>query len=123
MTYIYRFAEKQLKSMLSEKEIIAVTGPRQAGKTTLVAHVLSSMENTASYTFDKQSLAKEFKTDPDAFYDRYMKGKSIVFFDEIQYIKKSGTILKYLYDTYPDVKIIVSGLVSQDPVCLVLKNS
>jgi predicted AAA+ superfamily ATPase len=114
MIYIYRFAEKQLRNMLSEKEIIALTGPRQAGKTTLVAHVLSSMENTASYTFDKQSLAKEFKSDPDAFYDRYMKGKSIVFFDEIQYIKKSGTILKYLYDTHPDVKIIVSGSSAPD---------
>lgn len=114
MTYIYRFAEKQLRSMLSEKEIVAVTGPRQAGKTTLVAHVLSGMENTASYTFDKQSLVKEFKTDPDVFYDRYMKGKSIVFFDEIQYVKKSGTILKYLYDTYPAVKIVVSGSSAPD---------
>ena len=114
MTYIYRFAEKQLRSMLLEKEIVAVTGPRQAGKTTLVAHVLSGMENTASYTFDKQSLVKEFKTDPDTFYDRYMKGKSIVFFDEIQYVKKSGTILKYLYDTYPSVKIVVSGSSAPD---------
>jgi predicted AAA+ superfamily ATPase len=114
MTYIYRFAEERLKQMLSEKEIVVVTGPRQAGKTTLIQHILSNIENTVSYSFDNQNLLREFKQNPDAFYERYMKGKKIVFLDEIQYVKKSGMILKYLFDTYKDVKIVVSGSSAPD---------
>lgn len=114
MNYIVRFAEKDLRGLISEKEIVAVTGPRQAGKTTLIQHVLTSIPNSVSYTFDNQSLAKEFKNSPDSFYERYMKGKSVVFLDEIQYIKNSGKILKYLYDTYTETKIIVSGSSAPD---------
>jgi predicted AAA+ superfamily ATPase len=81
-----------------------------------VQHVLSTISDKeiAMYTFDKPSLVKEFKQDPDIFYERYMRGRDIVFFDEIQYVKKSGAILKYLYDTYPGIKIIVSGSSAPD---------
>ena len=95
--------------MLKSPEIIAVTGPRQAGKTTLIQHVISTISNTAYYTFDNIQMAQQFVASPDAFYDRYMQGKMIVFLDEIQYIPESGKILKYLYDTKKGVKIIVSG--------------
>ena len=54
-------------------------------------------------------MAQQFVASPDAFYDRYMQGKMIVFLDEIQYIPESGKVLKYLYDTKKGVKIIVSG--------------
>jgi len=109
MNYIYRFGEKKLRELLKSPEIIAVTGPRQAGKTTLIQHVISTIPNTAYYTFDNIQMAQQFVASPDAFYDRYMQGKMIVFLDEIQYIPESGKILKYLYDTKKGVKIIVSG--------------
>ncbi|MBI3459156.1 ATP-binding protein [Candidatus Azambacteria bacterium] len=121
MTYIYRFQEKKLRELLKNPEIIAVTGPRQAGKTTLISHVLDTLPNSAYYTFDNIQMAKQFTDSPDAFFERYMQGKEIVFLDEIQYIPDGGKILKYLYDTKcsfvnnlqkspkKGVKIIVSG--------------
>jgi len=109
MTYIYRFQEKKLRELLKSPEIIAVTGPRQAGKTTLISHILDTLSNSAYYTFDNIQIAKQFIDSPDAFFDRYMQGKGIVFLDEIQYIPDSGKILKYLYDTKKGIKIIVSG--------------
>lgn len=113
MAYIQRFQKKELQTLLQKPEIIVVTGPRQAGKTTLVQHVLDGHENTVSYTFDSVSLARQFNESPDAFYIRYMKPYAIVFFDEIQRIKDSGRILKYLYDTYHP-RIIVSGSSAPD---------
>ena len=114
MTYIYRFQEEKLRELLKSPEIIAVVGPRQAGKTTLVSHILATLPNIASFTFDNIQMAKQFVDSPDAFFDRYMKGKDIVFLDEIQYIANSGKILKYLYDTKGGVKIIVSGSSAPD---------
>lgn len=113
MKYIQRSQEKEIQNLLEKPEIIAVTGPRQAGKTTLIQHVLGGHENTVSYTFDNISLAQQFMGDPDAFYARYMKSYAVVFFDEIQYIADSGRILKYLYDTYHP-RIIVSGSSAPD---------
>jgi predicted AAA+ superfamily ATPase len=109
MNYIYRFQEEKIRGLLKTPEIIAVTGPRQAGKTTLILHILKTLPNVVSYTFDNIQMAKQFTDSPDSFFDRYMQGKSIVFLDEIQYIPNSGKILKYLYDTKKGVKIIVSG--------------
>lgn len=113
MTYIQRFQEKELQTLLEKPEIIVVTGPRQAGKTTLVQHLLGEHTNAISYTFDSVSLAQQFTENPDAFHARYMKPYAIIFFDEIQRIKDSGRILKYLYDTYHP-RIIVSGSSAPD---------
>ena len=104
--YIPRFCEKTIRDFIKQPEIIAVTGPRQAGKTTVIKHILETIENTVSYSFDDPLIAQAFSSDAHTFYQRYMKGYAIVFLDEIQYIKESGKILKLLYDTYPDVKII-----------------
>jgi len=113
MAYIQRFQEDDIQKLLQKPEIIVVTGPRQAGKTTLVQHVLDGHENTVSYTFDSVSLALQFTENPDAFYVRYMKPYQVTFFDEIQHIVDSGRILKYLYDTYHP-RIIVSGSSAPD---------
>jgi uncharacterized protein len=113
MTYIQRFQEKEIQTLLGKPEIIVVTGPRQAGKTTLVQHALGVHTNAISYTFDSVSLAQQFTENPDAFYVRYMKPYAIIFFDEIQRIEDSGRILKYLYDTYHP-RIVVSGSSAPD---------
>lgn len=113
MTYIYRDKEVELRKFLKKPEIIAVTGPRQAGKTTLVQHVLKDEQNTATYSFDDVELSRIFRENPDAFYARYIKPYDVVFLDEIQSVEDGGRLLKYLYDTYRP-RIIVSGSSAPD---------
>jgi len=114
MTYIQREIEAKIKGYLDVPEILAIVGPRQAGKTTVVKHILEHIPNTKSYTFENPTLAKEFISAPDAFYERYIKGYAIVFFDEFQYVKNGGKTLKYIFDQYQGTKIIVSGSSAPD---------
>jgi predicted AAA+ superfamily ATPase len=114
--YIERDLEVQLKRYLDAKEIIAVVGPRQCGKTTLIQNILASLKyqkkiNTVS--FDDVKLLLLFEKDIDTFCDMHVKGYDLLFIDEVQYSKDSGKKLKYIYDKYP-IKILITGSSSSE---------
>lgn len=109
--YIYREFEKILETYLSSPEIIAVIGPRQAGKTTVCLEFLNRLKekfkiNTVS--FDDPNTLLEFEEDIELFIEKHVKKYDIVFIDEVQYAKNSGKRLKYIYDKH-HTKIIISG--------------
>lgn len=106
--YIKREIERQIVKSLSQKEIIAVIGPRQSGKTTMVKRILAKFDNVNLITLDDINLLSLFKNDIKSFIELYIKNYKYVFIDEIQYAEDSGKQLKYIYDTM-DVKLIVSG--------------
>lgn len=110
--YVTRDIEAKIASVLHRPEIIAVIGPRQCGKTTLVNKLLSDEQrkgkSVAKLSLDNVLLRRLLETNPEQFHEAYCKGQDIVFIDEIQYAKKAGQILKFLYDTYK-TKFIVSG--------------
>ena len=114
--YIQRDIESKFMSFFEDKEILAVIGPRQAGKTTFIKHILERVENKKinSISFDNISIRNMFEENIEAFIEKEIKGYDIVFIDEIQYSKNSGQKLKYIYDTIENVKIIISGSSSVD---------
>jgi len=109
--YIKRDLEDNIKHYLDFKEMIAVIGPRQAGKTTLVNKCLDDLQNKKinRISFEDLDILKKFETDIKAFIIEFIEGYEIVFIDEVQYAKSSGKNLKYIYDTIKKVKIIISG--------------
>lgn len=108
MTYINRSLEPIIKNFMSRKEIIAILGPRQSGKTTLVNHVLKNYKNVNYVTFDDINKKTLFIENIDAFILQHIKPFDYVFIDEIQYVSGSGQKLKYIFDTQK-TKIIISG--------------
>lgn len=106
--YIRRELENKLHKYLNTKEIIAVIGPRQAGKTTLLKKVKSELNQAVYLSFEDQETLNLFNQNIKDFYLFYLKDKKYVFIDEFQYAKRGGKNLKYLYDTY-NIKIIISG--------------
>lgn len=106
--YISRKIEHQITASLNSKEIIAVIGPRQCGKTTLLKHISDSLGNTNFLSFDDLKVLQMFEEDIDAFIINYIKGKRYIFIDEFQYAKNGGKKLKYIYDSN-DIKIFISG--------------
>lgn len=106
--YIKRELEETIKPYLHRKEIIAIIGPRQVGKTTLVKHLLKSFNKTNSITFEDIKTKNLFEQNIDAFIELHVKNYDYLFIDEVQYSKTSGKQLKYIYDTQK-IKIIVSG--------------
>lgn len=111
MPYIYRTLEKQMAPLLSRKEAIAIVGPRQAGKTTLLLHLkenLTQQGHKVKYlTFDNRIDLELFQNSIDSFKALH-KDYSIIIIDEFHYAKEGGEKLKYLYDT-TNVKFIISG--------------
>ncbi len=101
---------------IKEKEIIALNGPRQSGKTTLLNKIKEKLplDNTIYISFENNQSLTSFITSPKEFISAYCQKKNKVYFlfDEFQYVKNGGKILKELYDTFPQAKFIITGSAS-----------
>lgn len=111
--YIKRDLGGVIEKYLSKPEIIAVIGPRQAGKTTLIKNVIGNLTNVKQITFDDVAALALFEKDIESFIDINVKPYDYLFIDEVQYAKESGKKLKYIFDTQK-VKLIISGSSSAD---------
>lgn len=106
--YIKREIEEKIIKYLNKPEIIALIGPRQAGKTTLLKNIYKNLKNAVYISFEDQEVLNLFNQNIKEFYLLYLKNKKYVFIDEFQYAKEGGKNLKYIFDTYK-IKIIISG--------------
>lgn len=107
--YITRELEGKIRKYLDTPEIIAVTGARQTGKTTLLQHIKEGLSDSVFLTFEDTETRALFDTDLNSFIKIYIKPYQYIFIDEFQYAKKGGQSLKFIYDTVKDKKIIISG--------------
>lgn len=115
-----RLIYEKIKKFISQKQILAFTGLRRVGKTTLMMKIIEDSikkgmdpKNILFFSFDEfreieiKSIIKE--------YERLMKKdirkeKYIILFDEIQKLNDWENQLKSIYDAYwKNLKIIISG--------------
>ena len=106
--YINRTLEKTLKRHMDKKEILAVVGPRQSGKTTLLKHIFKDLKRAVFLDFEDRQILELFDLDIKSFVDLYVKNYDYLFIDEFQYAKDGGKQLKYIYDAQK-IKIVISG--------------
>ncbi len=113
--YIQRNAEEKLRQYLDAPEILVVIGPRRAGKTTLVRHVVGKEKGFCEVSFNDQEARLLFEKKPAEFAERYVRPNRYLFIDEFQYARNGGRILKYLVDDpQRTTKIIISGSSADD---------
>ena len=112
--YIERKLEGIIKKYLPSPEIIAVVGPRQSGKTTLLNHIQAGLPDSVFLTFEDLQLRETFDLDLKTFIELYIKPFRTIFIDEFQYARTGGQSLKFVFDTVPDRKILISGSSSLD---------
>lgn len=113
---IKRALFSDLKNHLSQKEISFITGPRQAGKTTLMLllkkHLEKQGEKTVFLNLDVEQ-DKQFFTSQAKLIKKIKleigHNKGFVFIDEIQRKENAGLFLKGIYDLRLPYKFIVSG--------------
>lgn len=106
---------RQIADALSEKGVVLILyGPRQAGKTTLIRHLISTVPvspEAVSFTGDDvyaQTLLSRHELD---HLKRIVGNAPLVFIDEAQRIANIGLTLKLLVDHLP-VTVIASGSAS-----------
>lgn len=108
--YVHRDIEQDIMKYLSSREIIAIVGPRQCGKTTLMNHIFNNLQSKKKLflDFEDRETLELFVNDIKSFAKLYAEGKDYLFIDEFQYAKDGGKNLKYLFDTFR-IKILISG--------------
>lgn len=121
MEYLKRTLTEELEKWMERKEIIAIKGPRQAGKTTLLKilkEYLITQKNISPssiiyITFEDRDILDAFSKDPKEFIGSYLAKepdtKFYFLIDEFQYLEDGGQKLKLLYDTYENIKFIITG--------------
>jgi predicted AAA+ superfamily ATPase len=120
--YVERDLASKIKQYLSAPEIIAVVGARQAGKTTLLKHLQAGIQDSSFLTFEDIEIRELFDLDIKSFIELYIKPARVIFIDEFQYSKRGGPGLKFIYDTVPDRKLIISGSSSLDLTIKAVKH-
>lgn len=115
--YVHRQLEQEIKPFLKRKEILAILGPRQSGKTTFLEFLAKELKKTKSVkflTFEKRGDLELFQSNIEDFKKLY-QSYQVIIIDEFQYAKDGGQKLKYLFDT-TKTKFIISGSSSLDIV-------
>jgi hypothetical protein len=92
MKYLNRQIESQLQRAVKQFSVVALTGPRQAGKSTLLQHLFPEY---AFFTFDDPVLRKRAKDDPGLFMQN-VPAHSVL--DEVQYVPELLPYIKIRVD-------------------------
>ena len=108
--YIPRSIETEIESVMGSPEIIALIGPRQSGKTTLMNRLAARLDHTDArlIDFEDRDELNLFTNDIKSFAELHLREKKYLFIDEFQYAPEGGKLLKYLYDHY-QTKIFITG--------------
>lgn len=119
--YFSRILLEKLKKWMDRREIFAIKGPRQSGKTTLLKMLQKWLieqkkvepENINFITFEDKDILKKFSLDSKSYLKNFIGDKTderfYFFIDEFHYLENGGQILKLLYDTFENVKFVITG--------------
>ena len=106
--FIRRKIDTKIQEYLKLPEILAIVGPRQSGKTTYLQHLINEKRGKF-VSFEDVDTLNLFNNDIKKFVETYLSDTDLLCIDEFQYAKAGGKNLKYIFDTYKNKKIIISG--------------
>ena len=108
---------------MDDKEIIAIRGPRQSGKSTLLKILRDNLiargvdtKHVIYISFEDPMEIDNFSRNPLAYIESYLVDDKLHYFliDEVQYDKSAGKHLKLVFDSLNNLKIVVTGSSSLD---------
>lgn len=107
---IERLIEKEIVARFFSNKAIIITGPRQAGKTTMVSKLLQPYIHETLILDGDDPNTSVMMNRPGTEQLRSIIGKNkIVFIDEAQKIPEIGLTSKIIVDQFKDVQLILSG--------------
>jgi len=117
--YIQRDIMPDVIKWLEEREALVVTGPRQAGKSTLLKALIKFLlekrkvrgKDVFYFNLDDARIIKFLSTPEDfvKFIQSFSSGQTYIFIDEAQRLENPGLFLKCIYDLGLDFKLVISG--------------
>ena len=114
-----RELHKKMQKYLPLRQIIAFTGLRRVGKTTLMLKIIEdetkkgvNPKDILFFSFDEFKnieVDEVIKAYEEILEKDVRKGKHLILFDEIQKLDNWENKIKRIYDTFRNIKIIISG--------------
>ena len=93
VTYIHRDLEQECMAAVKDFPVVAISGPRQSGKSTMLQELFSETHQLIS--FDNPTVRDKFIGDPQLFINQL---KDRVILDEIQYVPEITSYIKVMID-------------------------
>jgi len=108
---IRRYYLDRLASMLQPGKVLAIYGPRRAGKTTLIEDFLRGWTGGHYFlgTGEDRAVREVLGASDVNLIRSAFSGYALIVIDEAQALPNVGAGLKLLVDTLPEVKVIASG--------------
>lgn len=100
------------QELASDKEMVFLAGPRQAGKTTLAGLIAESFSNSLYFNWDIPGQRSRLLRNPSFFeeVDRKDASPPLIIFDEIHKYRDWKNYLKGVYDRFrSEYRFLVSG--------------
>ena len=104
MDYITRKIEQTINEAARYFPVIAVTGPRQSGKSTLLSHLFPDAVKLSLKDVNVRSFAEN---DPIAFLNQTNKP---IFIDEVQKVPMLFEYIQGIVDNHPERKFFLSWM-------------
>lgn len=108
---------EKISLFLNTNDILLFYWARQVWKTSLMKYIQDNYfkENSVFIDLEKPKNLELLNRDPDIFiehlklyYNWDEKNRIVIFIDEIQYLDNPTSFLKYIYDSYSNIKFIIS---------------
>lgn len=112
MTYLNRLLEQELANSLEESPVVAVLGPRQCGKSTLIRRLIEGRQDAVFLDLERPSDQAKL-ADPEFYLSRF-QGR-LVCIDEIQLRPELFPVIRAICDeTHRPGQFLISGSASHD---------
>lgn len=112
---IERFYINELNKRLKPGKVLAIYGPRQVGKTTIVEALLKKQKGKIYRdSGDNADFREVLNSMSLQRFNSFFAGYDIVFIDELQEIENGGRALKLLIDNLRHLKVVVTGSAMAD---------
>ena len=112
---IKRRVLQKINNWLDSKKILILNGARQVGKTTILKELEQKLKaenkNCIYLNLESFQVADRLNINPNNIFD-FIDDKNLFYYiliDEIQILDQPSHFLKYIYDTYENTKLIVTG--------------
>jgi len=106
---IARTVVDNIRKRLADRKVMVILGSRQVGKTTLFHQLLDDHKEVLWWNGDESDVRAALENTSSARLKTLIGNHTIVVIDEAQRIDNIGLAAKIIYDTIPNVKVLLSG--------------
>lgn len=112
--YIKRFEQEHVEKVLNSGLVAILYGARQVGKTTLAKEIANEFTAPLYLNCDDPNIVISLTNKSAVELKSYIGNADLVVIDEGQRIENIGITIKLIHDTYPAIKLLVTGSSSLD---------